>query len=62
MILSKIVDIANSINTLIIFEGLETLNQKQAILKIFPKALAQGWLYSKAMPIEHIKLNYNDDH
>lgn len=61
MILSKIIEIANSINTLIIFEGLETSNQKQAILKIFPQALAQGWLYSKATPIEDIKLHYENE-
>lgn len=61
MILSKIIEIANSINTLIIFEGLETSNQKQAILNIFPQALAQGWLYSKATPIEGIKLHYEND-
>lgn len=57
-VLLKINDIANTMKTLVIFEGLETTLQKEAILAFNPDALGQGWLFSKSVPLNQIKQNY----
>lgn len=55
-ILVKIYEISKTINTEIIFEGIETEEQLEAILVFCPDALAQGWLFSKAIPIEALSV------
>lgn len=55
-ILVKIYEISKTINAEIIFEGIETEGQLQAILAFCPDALAQGWLYSKALPFKALSL------
>ena len=57
-VLVKINDIANTMKTLVIFEGLETTLQKEAILAFNPNALGQGWLFSRSVPLNQIKQNY----
>lgn len=53
-ILSQIKKIAVSIGARVIYEGIETETQRAAILKLNPSALAQGWLFSKAIPISQL--------
>jgi len=53
-ILNKICEIAIGIQTIVIFEGVETKEQEEAILKINPDANVQGWLYSKAVAINEV--------
>lgn len=57
-VLEKINEIASTMSVRVIFEGLETESQRQAILAFNPTALAQGWLISKSVPIYHIKDQY----
>lgn len=57
-VLEKINDIASTMSVRVIFEGLETEIQRQSILAFNPKALAQGWLISKSVPIDQIKDQY----
>ncbi|WP_110947557.1 EAL domain-containing protein [Pseudomonas bohemica] len=57
-ILLKIFEIARTLNTAIIFEGIENQAQRQAIIVFCPEALAQGWLYSKAVPLNDLSLTY----
>jgi len=57
-VLEKINEIASTMSVRVIFEGLETETQRQAILAFNPKALAQGWLISKSVPIDQIKTQY----
>ncbi|MCS3429927.1 EAL domain-containing protein [Klebsiella sp. BIGb0407] len=57
-VLEKINEIASTMSVRVIFEGLETENQRRAILAFNPKALAQGWLISKSVPIDQIKNQY----
>ncbi|WP_367275741.1 EAL domain-containing protein [uncultured Cedecea sp.] len=57
-VLEKINEIASTMSVRVIFEGLESETQRQAILAFNPKALAQGWLISKAVPIDQIKTQY----
>ena len=57
-VLRKIHEIADSLNTPIIFEGIETEAQLKAILAFCPDALAQGWLYSKGVPLEQLENSY----
>ncbi|WP_162886529.1 EAL domain-containing protein [Pseudomonas syringae] len=54
MILVKIYEISLTINAPIIFEGIETEAQRQAILSFCPEALAQGWFFSKAVKFEEL--------
>ncbi|MDD2133441.1 EAL domain-containing protein [Pseudomonas kurunegalensis] len=56
-ILSQIKNIAISIGARVIYEGIETETQRQAILKLTTSALAQGWLFSKAVPISQLEQN-----
>lgn len=58
MILLKIFEVAKDIDTGVVFEGVETPEQMRAILAFCPDALAQGWLYSKAVPVETIASAY----
>lgn len=55
-VLQKVYEIANALQTNIVFEGVETENQKKAILEICPDALIQGWLFSKALPITELTI------
>lgn len=57
-VLVNINDIANTMRTLVIFEGIETTLQKEAILAFNPNALGQGWLFSRSVPLNQIKQNY----
>jgi len=57
-VLEKINEIASTMSVRVIFEGLETETQRDAILAFNPKALAQGWLISKSVPIDQIKTQY----
>ena len=57
-VLEKINEIATTMSVRVIFEGLETEIQRQSILAFNPKALAQGWLISKSVPIDQIKTQY----
>lgn len=54
MILVKIYEISTTIDAPIIFEGIETEAQRQAILSFCPEALAQGWFFSKAIKFEEL--------
>lgn len=54
IVLQKIHEIAKALNSQIVFEGVETEKQKKAILDFCPDALIQGWLFSKALPIEEL--------
>lgn len=54
VVLRKIHEIANVLNSKIIFEGVETEAQKKAILDFCPDALIQGWVFSKALPISEL--------
>lgn len=54
-ILIKICEIAEKIQSSVIFEGVENNQQKDMILSISPNASAQGWLYSKAVDITRMK-------
>ncbi|WP_187297941.1 EAL domain-containing protein [Pseudomonas putida] len=54
VVLRKIHEIANALNSKIIFEGVETEAQKKAILDFCPDALIQGWVFSKALPISEL--------
>lgn len=58
MILLKIFEVAKDIDTGVVFEGVETPEQMRAILDFCPDALAQGWLYSKAVPVGAIASSY----
>lgn len=58
MILQKIFEVAKDVDTGVIFEGVETAAQMRAILAFCPDALAQGWLYSKAVPVAEIAASY----
>lgn len=53
-VLQKVYEIAEALGTQIVFEGVETETQKAAILDFCPEALFQGWLFSKAMPINEL--------
>jgi sensor c-di-GMP phosphodiesterase-like protein len=53
-VLKKVYEIAHALNAKIVFEGVETEHQKKAILEIYPDALMQGWLFSKALPIAEL--------
>lgn len=55
MILQMIFKVAHDVGTGVVFEGVETPAQMAAILAICPEALAQGWLYSKAVPIGEMR-------
>ena len=57
-VLEKINEIASTMSIRVIFEGLETETQRQAILAFNPNALAQGWLISKSVSIDEIKTQY----
>lgn len=57
-ILVKIFELSESVGAEVIFEGVETPEQMEAILKFCPDALVQGWLYSKAIPIGEISSSY----
>lgn len=57
-VLEKINEIAATMSVRVIFEGVETEVQRQAILAFNPQALAQGWLISKSVPLEQIKSQY----
>ncbi len=59
LILVKIFEIAKTLDTVIIFEGVENEDQRQAIIAFCPEALAQGWLYSKAVPLNDLLLTYS---
>jgi sensor c-di-GMP phosphodiesterase-like protein len=54
-ILEKISSIAEYVGAAVIFEGVETDAQRLAVLNVQQHALAQGWLYSKALPIAHLE-------
>ncbi len=54
-ILSQIEKIAKSTGANIIYEGIETQAQRKVILGLNKNALAQGWLYSKAVPIKELE-------
>ncbi len=56
MILVKIYEISITIKAPIIFEGIETEAQRQAILSFCPEALAQGWFFSRAMKFEELSI------
>lgn len=58
MILLKIFEVAKDVDTGVVFEGVETAEQMRAILAFCPDALAQGWLYSKAVPLAEIAPAY----
>lgn len=54
IVLQKVYEIAKILNAKIIFEGVETESQKNAILAFCPDALLQGWLFSKALSITEL--------
>ncbi|MBF8668307.1 EAL domain-containing protein [Pseudomonas putida] len=54
-ILTQIKKIASSIGASVIYEGIETETQRQVILRFNQGALAQGWLFSKAIPIDQLQ-------
>lgn len=54
IVLQKVYEIAKALNAKIIFEGVETEIQKNAILEFCPDALLQGWLFSKALPMTEL--------
>lgn len=59
MILIQINEIARSIGAKVIYEGIETKAQLDAILAFNTQAFAQGWLFSKAIPIEQLREKIN---
>jgi sensor c-di-GMP phosphodiesterase-like protein len=58
MILTTIFGLAEGIGTGVVFEGVETAVQLQAILELCPDALVQGWYYSRAVAIKDVKSSY----
>ncbi|KPA97793.1 putative signal transduction protein [Pseudomonas asplenii] len=52
--LLKVNEIAEAMDAQVIFEGVETEQQRQAVLNFCPQAFAQGWLFSKALPIDEL--------
>lgn len=58
MILAKIFELAEGIGTGVVFEGVETTQQLQAILELCPNALVQGWYYSRAVAIKDVAASY----
>lgn len=58
-VLEKVYEIAHALNANIIFEGVETEYQKEAVLKFCPDALMQGWLFGKALPIAELTAKVN---
>jgi len=54
MVLRKIHEIAKELDTKIVFEGVETEEQKDEILNFCPDALIQGWVFSKALSISEL--------
>jgi EAL domain-containing protein (putative c-di-GMP-specific phosphodiesterase class I) len=58
MILTTIFGLAEGIGTGVVFEGVETAQQLQAILELCPDALVQGWYYSRAVAIKDVKSSY----
>lgn len=50
--LIKVNEIAGAMQAQVIFEGVETEQQRQAVLSFCPQAFAQGWLFSKALPVQ----------
>jgi sensor c-di-GMP phosphodiesterase-like protein len=54
IILLKIIEIVDLLNIVPVFEGIETLHQEKIIIQMFPNALGQGWLYSKAISKEKV--------
>ncbi|MFJ4259638.1 EAL domain-containing protein [Pseudomonas monteilii] len=59
IILTQINEIARSIGAKVIYEGIETEEQRQAILSLNGQAFAQGWLFSKAIPIDQLLTKIN---
>ena len=58
MILATIFELAEGIGTGVVFEGVETAQQLQAILELCPDALVQGWYYSRAVAIKDVAASY----
>lgn len=58
MILATIFELAEGIGTGVVFEGVETAQQLQAILELCPEALVQGWYYSRAVAIKDVAASY----
>lgn len=53
-ILSKVCEIAQSLGACLVFEGVETHKQRDFIIGFYPDALAQGWLFSKSVPMRDV--------
>lgn len=53
-ILVKVCEIAQSLGAYVVFEGVESNEQREAILQFCPSALLQGWLFSKAVPMHQV--------
>lgn len=53
--LDAIFSLLQRLNVVRVFEGVETQEQADYILKYCPQAIVQGWLYAKPMPIDQLQ-------
>jgi diguanylate cyclase (GGDEF)-like protein len=54
-VIEAVADIASVSGLKVIAEGIETVEQRDALFAIKPDMLAQGWLYAKAMQVEEFE-------
>lgn len=50
----SILNLINDLNKEVVFEGVETKEELDIILKITPSALVQGWYFYRSLPIKEI--------
>ncbi|OAT78422.1 hypothetical protein A9B99_01410 [Mangrovibacter phragmitis] len=58
--LDALLSIIVPLNKTIVFEGIETREEKEIVLSAYATAIGQGWYYSRAVPVnEFIKIYHN---
>lgn len=53
-IVENICAMAEAMNVALVVEGVEEAEQASSVLKLFPQAIAQGWLFGKPVPADKI--------
>lgn len=54
-LLSVILEMAQKLNIEVVAEGVESIQQYFVLKSLYPDVIIQGWLFSKALPLEEIQ-------